>query len=183
MTELIERYRWLVVCALAAPFLVAIGYLIADRTADSQPLVLDLSPAQVRVYVIGEVARPGVYTLPSDARWIDALEAAGGATANADLFRVNLARHARDEDQVIVPRLGDSGAPATASGNSRLININSASAAELDTLPGIGEVRSQRIVESRTTRGAFASTQELVSRELVPQSVYNDIKDLITVGP
>jgi len=173
----------MLVSMLAAPFLISIGYLVADRTKDSPPLVLDLAPAQVRVYVIGEVTRPGVYTLPAEARWIDAVEAAGGATVNADLYRVNMARHARDEDQIIVPRLGDAGSATTAAGNSRLININSASAAELDTLPGIGEVRSQNIVTSRSSRGAFASTQELVSRQLVPQSVYNDIQDLITAGP
>lgn len=150
MTDLIERYRWLVVGALAAIFLISIGYLVADRTADSQPLVLDLAPAQVRVYVIGEVMRPGVYTLPAEARWIDAVEAAGGATVNADLYRVNLARHARDEDQIIVPRLGDSGSATTAAGNSRLININSASAAELDTLPA-----SARCVHRASSRRAL----------------------------
>lgn len=178
--ESFERYRWLIVGLLAAPLLIAIGFLIENRQDNPAPLVLDLTPASVRVYIIGEVQRPGVYTLPGDARWIDALEASGGPTADADLFRVNLARQARDEDQIIVPKLGEA---APASGAATLVNINTANASQLDALPGIGEVRSQRIIDSRNSKGVFGSPEELVTRELIPQSVFDEIQSLITTGP
>lgn len=178
MGELLERYRWPLAAALAAPLLVALGYLLGQRTASPPGLELSTSPQEVRVYVIGAVQQPGVYTLQEGDRWIDALEAAGGPAPDADLARINLARRARDEEHIVVPRLGET----TATGAS-LIDINSASAEELERLPGIGPVRAQRIVQSRQQDGPFADTQELVSRQLVPLSVYEQIKGAITVGP
>ncbi|GAG45667.1 unnamed protein product, partial [marine sediment metagenome] len=135
-----------------------------------------------QVYVAGAVNRPGVYFLSDGDRWIDAVEAAGGPTADADVEAINLARRLHDEDQVLVPRLGEQGNPDSAS-NDEKIGINSASAALLDTLPGIGEVRSQSIVDSRQRDGPFSRIEELVERKLIPQSVFDQIRELITVGP
>lgn len=126
--------------------------------------------------------RPGVYFLNDGDRWIDAVEAAGGPAADADLQAVNLARRLHDEDQVLVPRLGEQSEPYSGS-NEEKININTAPAAVLDSLPGIGEVRSQRIVDSRQRDGPFSRIEELVERKLIPQSVFDQIRDLITVGP
>ncbi len=97
MAELWERYRFLMLAALAAPLLVALGYLLG-REGRAQP-VMELTPlpSELRVYVIGAVQRPGVYTLREGDRWIDAVTAAGGPAPDADLARVNLARRARDE--------------------------------------------------------------------------------------
>ena len=64
-----------------------------------------------------------------------------------------------------------------------LININTASASELDALPGIGEVYSQRIVDNRTASGVFASPDDLVNRDIIPRGTYNKIRDMITTGP
>ena len=184
MSELIERYRWLIVAALAAPLLVGLGFLLSDRLSGPEPLeinVSDLPATEVRVYISGAVQRPGVYTLQEGDRWIDALEAAGGPSADADVEAINLALRLHDEDQVHIPRLGEvASSPETTGGK---ININTASEAILDTLPGIGEVRAARIVESRSQDGPFVSTEELLQRDLIPRSVYDDIKDLITVGP
>lgn len=179
MTGLWERYRFLLLAALGSPLLVALGYLLGR---EGRPLpALELTPAhsELRVYVIGAVRSPGVYTLREGDRWIDALEAAGGPTADADLARVNLARRIRDEDHISVPRVGQTPAPA----GNQLIDINSASARELEALPGVGPVRAERIVQSRQNDGPFASPEELLTRRLVPQSVYEQIKDLVTVGP
>ena len=167
--------------------LVGITLIIAERMDDPDPLVIDTEDVQqgdIRVYVAGAVERPGVYPLQSGDRWIDALEAAGGATADADLTRVNLARRAADEDQVMVPEVGQTvvaGAvdPIDA---GLLVNINSAGEDELQALPGIGEVRSERIIQSRTVDGPFLQIEDLVLRELIPESVFEEIAPMITVA-
>ncbi len=184
MLDPLERYRWLIVAVFAVPLLVGIGFLLSDRLSGPAPLELDLGdvPAEeIRVYVTGAVRNPGVYPLGGGDRWIDALDAAGGPTDDADLAAVDLARRARDEDTIRVPRLGQPAAAAAAQGP--LVNINSATVEELETLPGIGEVRAGRIVESRQRDGPFASSDELLERDLVPASVYEEIAGLVTVGP
>ncbi len=180
----LERYRWLLVAAFSLPLLVGIGFLLNDRLSGPEPLQLnmgDLPQGEVRVYVTGAVQTPGVYPLQDGDRWLDALEAAGGPTADADLTAVNLARRAQDEDQITVPRQGQ----VAVSGVSRepLVDLNTASQAELEALPGIGETRAADIVRSRSTQGPFASPEDLLSRDLIPQSVYDEIAPLITVGP
>jgi competence protein ComEA len=184
----VERYRWLVTGLMAAPLLVGIGVLVDRQLQGPQPLEINLgeTPAasEIQVYVAGAVNRPGVYFLSDDDRWIDAVEAAGGPSADADVEAINLALRLHDEDQVLVPRLGEQAVLGSAQApQSELVNINSAPAAVLDSLPGIGEVRSQSIVDSRERDGPFSRTEELVERKLIPQSVFDQIRDLITVGP
>lgn len=184
MSDLLERYRWLIVALFAVPLLVGIGFLLSERFSGPEPLEIDLAevPAEeIRVYVTGAVQRPGVYPLSGGDRWIDALEAAGGPTEDADLAAVHLARRARDGETILVPRLGQT-APAGAS-QGPLVNINTAGAEQLELLPGIGEVRAGRIVRSREEDGPFASVDDLLERELVPASVFQEIADLVTVGP
>ena len=184
MSELMERYRWLIAALFALPLAIGIGFLVSERLSGPQPLEIDLAdvPAEeISVYVTGAVQRPGVYPLTDGDRWIDALEAAGGAAEDADLAAIDLARRAHDEDTVLVPRMGQTAAAAASRGP--LIDINTATAAELETLPGIGEVRSGRIIRSRDEDGPFASVEELVQRELIPASVFHEIADLLTAGP
>jgi competence protein ComEA len=139
----------------------------------------------MRVPRAGAAARPGVYAVHPGDRVADVVEAAGGPTDDADLLAINLARRLRDEDQVLVPRVGETvAAPpgdAAATVPGRPININTAPAATLETLPGIGTARAQHIVDSRTKDGPFADVSDLVKRKLLPQSVLDSIKDLIDV--
>jgi len=184
----VERYRWLVIGLMAAPLLISIGVLVDRQLQGPQPLEINLgetsAASEIQVYIAGAVNRPGVYFLNDGDRWIDAVEAADGPTADADVEAVNLALRLHDEDQVLVPRLGEQAVlgSAQASQDER-ININSAPAAVLDSLPGIGEVRSQSIVDSRQRDGPFSRIEELVERKLIPQSVFDQIRELITVGP
>ncbi len=183
MSDLLTRYRWFIVALFALPLLIGGVFLLSERLSGPQPLQLDLAdvPAEeIRVYVTGAVQRPGVYPLADGDRWIDALEAAGGPAADANLAAVDLARRARDEDTILVPRLGQAGV-ASAS-QSPLVDINTAGANELATLPGIGEVRAGRIIDSRERDGPFASADELLERDLIPLSVLEEIADLVTVG-
>ncbi len=180
MSDTLERYRWLLVAPFAALLLIGIGFLINDRLSDPAPLQIKAgAPADIRVYIVGAVKNPGVYPAKESDRWIDALEAAGGPTADADLASVNLARRVQDEDEIVVPRIGQAVAGAS---QSKLVNINTASKDDLMSLPGIGDVRAADIVQSRTTDGAFASIEDLLARKLVPQSVLDDISALITVS-
>ena len=138
------------------------------------------APPELKVYVSGAVQTPGVYLLAPEDRVEDALRAAGGATAEADLERLNLASRLRDADHVLVPRRGESIPPGNA--GAPRVNINRATKAELDALPGIGEVRAQNIIDSRAQLGAFADPFELVERKLLPVSIYQQLKDLISVN-
>jgi competence protein ComEA len=181
--EQLERFRWLIVALLAVPLLSGIGFVLNERIQERDPLVIsatDLPEADIRVYVAGAVERPGVYPMPEGARWIDALEAAGGPTEDANLNAINLARRVQDEDQIIVPRLNQPAAAGAA--QTPLIDINTASESDLESLPGIGEVRAQRIVQSRLTDGPFATIDDLLTRKLIPKSVFDQIQPLITVS-
>ena len=182
MADQLERYRWFIVALLALPLLGGIFLLAKNRLSDPAELQItntNAVPADIRVYISGAVQNPGVYPLKDGDRWIDALEVAGGPSKGADLDAVNLSKRVQDEDQIFVPaRGGDS--PAT-NGQKPLVNINTANEAELQALPGIGEVRARGIVQSRTTEGPFASVEDLLTRKVVPQSVFTDIEPLITV--
>jgi len=193
MLSWLERYHWPLLGLTALLISIGIGVLI-DRQffQGPQPLEirLDGAPAaEIQVYVAGAVAQPGVYYLRDGDRWIDALEAAGGPAGDADLESVNLARRLRDEDQVLVPRLYEAAATpvgvlgAAQAPQGERIDINTAPAVLLETLPGIGPTRAGRIVESRQATGPFVRPEELVERGIVPQSVFEQILDLITVGP
>ncbi len=137
----------------------------------------------LRVYVSGAVAVPGVYALGAGDRVEDALQAAGGPNADADLERVNLAARLHDGDQVVVP-VRSAAAGTAASGATApvaRVNLNTASQAELDKLPGIGAVRARRILESRQQDGPFADAYELVERRIVTVAVYQRLRDLVAV--
>ncbi len=157
-----------------------------DDLMTPQALQIDLPSATdqgpIEVYITGAVAEPGVYEVEAGDRVIDVLFEAGGHTDDADLEAINLALRVNDEDQIVVPRFGQD-VSNVAGTTSAKININTASAGELDALPGIGEVYSQQIVVSRETNGPYVSSEELVERKVIPRSTYERIRDLITTGP
>jgi competence protein ComEA len=144
------------------------------------------------VYVTGAVAHPDVYLLSAGSIVRDALVAAGGATADADLNRINLAQQVYDQQQIYVPRFGEENPPlpsppaslTNTSGNVQAtgkVNINTATAEELDTLPGIGPAIAQRIIEYRLTNGPFQSIEEIKNVSGIGDKLFEKLKDLITV--
>ncbi len=183
----VDRYRTPILLGLMALVAVGLVAFIFQQRNGPRPLEIRFDEpgegGDIKVYVTGAVLRPGVYDLREGDRVADALEAAGGPSDDADLVTLNLARRVNDEDQVVVPRQGQAVSQVAGALQTQLVNINTASAELLDSLPGIGEVYSQRIVESRNHDGPFESTDDLVARELIPRSTYEGIKDLITVGP
>ncbi|RLC81883.1 MAG: hypothetical protein DRI61_03230 [Chloroflexi bacterium] len=146
------------------------------------------TPAPLRVYVSGAVLKPDVYTLSPGSIIKDALEAAGGATSEADLDNVNLALPLRDGMHIIVPRKGESppqtasNPPGISSSNaSNLININTASQSDLETLPGIGPSLARRIIEYRETYGPFQHIEDIKGVKGIGEATFERIKDYITV--
>ena len=145
------------------------------------------SQAMVVVQVAGAVVRPGVYTLPLGSRVGDAIQAAGGYSADVDPraaeTKLNLAAKLQDAELIVVPRRGDSssGSPGTSATSAPgLINLNTASATELDALPGIGPATATKIIASREQM-PFTSVDDLVTRKLVSASTLAKFRDQVTV--
>ena len=159
----------------------------ADTSASEENAAA--ASGEVVVHVTGAVSAPGVYTLPSDARVDDAVRAAG-ATAEADLSQLNLAQKLADGQKITVPAIGSASTsagegttttPADASSDGALVNINTASLEELETLPSIGEVRAQAIITYRETNGGFRTIEELQEVSGIGEKIFADVAPYITV--
>ena len=137
----------------------------------------------VVVSVVGLVARPGLVTLPSGARVAEAVEAAGGLLPEADPASVNLAAVVADGQQVAVgvPAAQGSAPPGSNPASGGPLDLNTAGAAELDTLPGIGPVLAQRIVDHRTREGPFTSVDQLDDVPGIGPSIAADLAGLVRV--
>lgn len=145
----------------------------------------------VVVHVAGLVAAPGVYELPGDSRVKDAIAAAGGPKDGGDVDALNLAAPLTDGQKITVGKPGHGTAPpegayAGTSGSGQpvagqKIDLNTATAAELDTLPSIGPVLAERILSFRQKKGGFTSVSELRDIEGIGPKKYEGIKDLVTV--
>lgn len=143
------------------------------------------------VDVAGAVATPGVFELPDGSRVQDAIAAAGGLVADADPSRVNRAAPVADGQQVYIPRAGEAPAAgqgtgaAPASGSSAaassLVNINSATAEELDALPGVGPSTAQAIIEDREANGPFAAVEDLMRVSGIGEKKFEKLKASICV--
>jgi competence protein ComEA len=138
--------------------------------------------ATVVVSVVGLVTRPGLVTLPSGSRVADAVEAAGGLLPGADTATVNLAAVVTDGEQISVgvPAASDTSPEGGAASGGR-VDLNTADAAELDALPGIGPVLAQRIVDHRTRHGPFRSVEQLDDVPGIGPSTAAELADLVTV--
>ena len=216
--RLIERLRWFgvrrVVTSALAAFVLAVGAwwvvrvppapvesgisftgtsLVRDQSSSSDAAALALN---IVVHVAGEVNKPGVYTLPNSARMIDAVTAAGGATARADLEVINLATPLIDSSQIYVPAKGVAARPtfirpqpgvygvASATNSpsaSGVVNINRASVTELDALPGVGQSTAQAIVDYRSANGPFGSPEDLLNVKGIGPAKFEAMRKLVGV--
>ncbi|MCX7838495.1 MAG: helix-hairpin-helix domain-containing protein [Anaerolineae bacterium] len=197
MDDLLARYRpYLMMLVLFIGTLAGTIFLLRRPDASPTVTMITATPrptattASIIVDVRGAVNQPGVYTLPIGSRVQDALARAGDVTSNADTRALNLARRLNDGEQLYVPRQGETtpiptastarGVP-TATRVPSKININTATVAELDTLPGIGPALAQRIVDYRTQNGDFKTIEDIKKVRGIGDALFNQIKDLITV--
>lgn len=150
--------------------------------------------AEVVVHVVGAVIHPGVYSLAAGSRVSDAVAAAGGSTGNAAEEGLNLARVLADGEQVRVltrdeleAGIQSDGAPVAGAGAggvtaSGKVNINRATAAELDSLPGVGPSTAQKILADREANGPFKTIEDLMRVSGIGEKKFDSLKDLVTVG-
>jgi len=142
------------------------------------------------IHIAGAVYSPGVFTLSYGSRVNDALQLAGGATEYADLARVNLAAFLQDAQQIIIPAQGEeieiveatTGIGSTPEASSGLVNINTASQAQLMTLPGVGTVISGNIIAHREANGPFNNIDELRNVPRIGASTMENLRPLVTVN-
>ena len=137
--------------------------------------------SEIRVYVCGAVEMPGVVALPEGSRAEDALLAAGGFSENAWKDYVNLAERVVDGQKLYFPTLDEAESIVEQEKADGLVNINTADAATLCTLPGIGESRAKDIIAYREAHGSFESCEDIMKVSGIKANVYSKISDMITV--
>jgi competence protein ComEA len=192
--------QWVSVVVLVSAVMLGVGMIMGKTLAETkvgpseQVVVEDLDePIYITVYIVGAINKPDVYELPINSIIKDAIEKAGGPTEDADLVAINLARKVQDGEEIIVPakqvflsdsgNVNDSGDPNSTVGTnaSGKININTASAKELEALPGIGEVKANAIVQYRKDYGLFREIRDIVKVSGIGDVTFENIKDLIVV--
>ena len=173
--------------ALAA-FAVAVAVVAGVIAWRARPQVEPVAPAAtggpsqsassgyVVVAVSGKVRRPGLVRLPAGSRVADAIEAAGGALAGTDTSQINLAKKVSDGELIAI---GVPAGPGPSAGGP--VNLNTATLEQLQTLPGVGPVLAQRILDYRDQHGGFESVADLQNVSGIGVSRYNDLKNRVTV--
>lgn len=181
---------------------------VGAQLTSNAPLT-PVAPLTIVVHVVGAVVEPGVYELPVGARGDDAVRAAGGLTSHADVRAVNLALQLIDGEQLVIPRTGEalshagsrqprgapgSGGNATGTNDSgtrdgtvpaphqRLVNINRASVAELDQLPGVGPSTARAIVEHRERYGPYATVDDLLAVRGIGPAKLAEMRAMVSVS-
>ena len=198
----VSRSTALAGISLVLAVLVLVGHRLAQAgTARSPEIAAPLEPvetsprhvARLVVHVVGAVRRPGLYRLSDGARVADAVARAGGSTPGADLAGLNLAAPIVDGTQIVVPRrIGAAGGAGTigptsgttgvgtATGPGAKVSLSSATAEELDALPGVGPITAQKIVDYRAAHGLFASVDDLDAVPGIGPARIEQLRDLVT---
>jgi competence protein ComEA len=204
-----KRDIWVVTFGLLAGLLI--GGLLYLASAPPRGLPVQLlpppTPVPLQVYISGGVAQPGIYSLPLDSRVQDAIDAAGGVLPQAALSAINPAAPVKDGERLDIPVLAPtappqavSAAPAAIQAAAQVsqpqviptaavlpaepgkVNINTAGLEELDTLPGVGPVTAQKIIDYRQANGPFLTIEAIMDVSGIGPATFARMQDLITIG-
>jgi competence protein ComEA len=185
-----------VLCGLLGTGIILIAS--SPPRGDAIRLLPPPTPASLVVHVVGGVTQPGVYSLPAGSRVRDAIQAAGGLSLQADTQAINLAALLVDGERVLVPLLPTptpsplpGSAPPTSAPQANAptpdaahpVNINTAGQIELESLPGIGPKIAEKIITYRIANGPFSNIEEIQDVPGIGPKTFEDLKELITVGP
>ena len=142
----------------------------------------DKTPVEIIVHVSGEVYNPGLVTLISGDRVIDAVNLSGGLKNDADSDKINLARKVQDEEKIHIPRIGDESVDSNQGSNTSnpKININACSKSDLESLPGIGAITAEKIIDYRD-KNSFRRVEDLMNVSGIGEKKFEGLKDLIVV--
>ena len=149
----------------------------ADASTD--PPASAVSGPTIYVHVLGQVRHPGLYLLRDGDRTVDAIAAAGGLADDADPGAVNLARLLSDGEQIVVPRVGEAVSVGAADASGR-VNLNTADAAALESLPRIGPAIADRIIAWREQNGRFTTVDDLLEVSGIGSTMLETLRDLVT---
>lgn len=193
----VEKYKVSIILGLVGLILVGLGLIFPrlnlfkpeptfERASESSEQITE---ARIKVDIAGAVKKAGVYELADGARVEDAIVAAGGLVAKADkdwvAKNLNLAQVIGDGTKIYIPRVGELASSSNPSGSSLgststssgKVNVNTASASELDTLPRIGPVTAQKIIDGRP----YSSAEDLLNKKVLGPKTYEGLKDLVSV--
>jgi len=153
-----------------------------------------LETEEIIVHIDGEVVKPGLVYLPAGARIADAISAAEGTTELANISKVNLAYELKDGQKIYIPSIhdtedisyiqndaGNNVIVTDSSSNNSLINLNTATQAELETLPGVGAATATKIIDYRTKNGKFKTIEDIMNVSGIGEAKFNNIKDYICI--
>jgi competence protein ComEA len=183
-----KQWYWLAAFIVIGVLLGAGVLFLVTRPPRGAPITLlpAPSPAPITVYVSGGVNHAGLYALPSGSRVNDAIQAAGGLSNDASGGALNLAKILADGEQIDVPILiittVTGGSSRSNNPSLALVDINTATLEQLDTLPNIGPITAQGIIDYRNTNGPFARIEDIMNVPRIGQATFDKIKDLIMVG-
>ncbi len=214
MNDWLDKNRFVIFAILALATIVSIGWIYAHPQNESSRVYIEVptietftptvilptetptptgTPTPLRIYISGEVKHPDVYTLPPKSIIKDAIEAAGGATADANLDMVNLAQELSDQQHIHIPAKSDDlPTPPVVEGGVRSgsaaivlpeatptplkVNINTATLQELELLPGIGPAIARRIIDYRVENGRFNTVEDIMNVRGIGQATFEKLK-------
>ena len=191
MNDWIERNQGHIIVLLLSLILNGGLVLLLLRPPANEIKIVPRTPkppkTTVRVFVSGAVIAPDVYELPIDSLVQDAIKAAGGHSPEADLNQINLARQLKDQEQIFVPyRVAEpepsEGAQPVPVATPGKINLNTATAADLESLPHIGPTLAPEIIEFRAENGSFSAPEDIKNVYGIGDTTYEQIKDRIMVN-